>query len=78
MNASGLSPKLIPICLFPCFHYSMTTFLQLGVYQIKIRALGYIWTTQVNYTVNSLTTFGVRESGRLLKVAGRLREKSRK
>ena len=68
----------IGIYLFPFFHYSMTTFLELGVYQIKIPALGYIWTTQANYTVNSLTTLGARESGRLREVAGRLREKSRK
>ena len=78
MNASALSPRLIPICLFPFFHYSMTTFLQLGVFQIKIQALGYMWITQANYTVNSLTTLGARESGRLREVAGRLREKSRK
>ena len=48
------------------------------IYQIKIPALRYIWTTQANYTVNSLTTLGARESGLLREVAGRLREKSRK
>ena len=31
------------------------------IYQIKIPALRYIWTTQANYTVNSLTTLGAQK-----------------
>ena len=32
MNSLGYSAKLIPFWLFPFFHFSMTTFLSLGVH----------------------------------------------